>query len=95
MAGAPTVGAPALLQGPCYIQPADSLQGRRSFSQEDEVGGGLWSDDRRLQSAERRLIPAQCGAKLNILEPPQHAPRLKVHRESKQPQVYQPTFAIK
>lgn len=46
MAGAPTVGAPAPAVGAQIIFSEPTVC---SFSREDGVGGGLWSDDKRQQ----------------------------------------------
>lgn len=47
------------------------------------------------QSAQRRLIPMQRGGEVKYCRAASACPRLKVHEESNQPNVYRPTFAIK
>lgn len=93
-------GRLACCRGPYYIQRADSLQGCRRRSWRDEVCGGSWSDDETQQridctvSRTAARSHAIWALKLNIAKP-QHAPRLKVYKESNRPKVYHPTFMIK
>lgn len=77
-------------RGPYYIQRADSLAGlleeqpeRWSFV---EDCGPMRTDCTVSRMSAHSY--ATWAPKLNIAKPPQHAPRLKVYKESHQPKVY-------
>lgn len=93
-------------RGPYYIQRAACLQGCWRASEKDEFWGCLYSLMIKYTvcgffffhctvSIMQAHLCAVWATKLNIAKQPQQALRLKVHRESKQPKVYRPTFIFK